>query len=132
VEEVRIHSGTRVKLKHVEENALPREFVLRLKEYAHKEERIQAVYFFAIEPGEQPEQPSIAVALRSGFFSKVDDAFLQIVDEIQLMLPEDLSVNLYRFGASDFLASYCTQSLEPIYLRSQAWLIKQSKKYLKK
>lgn len=131
MDEVKIHSGTRVKLKHIEEIVLPQDFILRLKEYAHKDERILAVFFFALQPESQPEQPSMAIAIKSGLFSKGDEVFLQVVDEIQLLLPEDLSLNLYRFGASEFLAKYCLKDLEPVYLRSAGWLDKQKKKLLK-
>lgn len=131
VDEVKIHSGTRIKLKHFDEEYLPAEFLNKLQEYAHKEERIQAVYFFAVQPEGQPEQPSMAVAVKSGLFSKGEESFLQVVDEIQLMLPDHLALNLYRFGASDFLASYCLDSLEPLYLRSAAWAQKQKRKYSK-
>lgn len=131
MDEVKHHSGSRIKLHPLDEGAVPQDFAIRLKEYAHKEERIQAIYFFALEPEDQPEQPSMAVAIKSGLFAKADEAFLQVVDEIQIMLPDDLSLNLYRFGASDFLARYCLKNLEPVYLRSTAWLDKQSKKFLK-
>jgi hypothetical protein len=131
VEEVKIRSGTRVKLKHVDEDVLPQSFVIKAKEYAHKDERILAVYFFAIQVGDQDEQPSMAVAIKAGMFKKQDEVFLQVVDEIQMILPEDLSINLYRFGAAELLTKYCVENLEPIYLRSQAWLDKQRKKYLK-
>ena len=129
MEEVKIHSGSRIRLKRIDEGSLPEEFVTRVREYAHKEERILAVYVFALQAEGQPEQPSMAIALRTGFLAKKDEAFLQIVDELQLMLPDDLSVNLYRFGASDFLASYCVNNVEPLYLRNAAWLEKQRKKH---
>jgi len=131
VEEIKIHSGSRIKLKRIDEGHLPPDFITRLKEYAHKEERIQAIYVFALQPEAQPEQASMALAIKSGLFAKKDESFLHVVDEIQLMLPEDLPINLYRFGASEFLARYCLKSLEPVYLRSTAWQEKQRKKLLK-
>ena len=131
MDEVKYRSGSRIKLHRLAEGCIPEDFISRLQEYAHKEERIQAIYFFALQPEGQDEQPSMAVAIKTGLFSKTEEAFLQIVDEVQIMLPEDLSLNLYRFGASDFLARYCLKNLEPIYLRSASWLDKQSKKFLK-
>lgn len=131
MEEVKIHSGTRVKLKHIDEDVLPIEFVTRLKEFAHKDERIMAVYFFAIQAEAQTEQPSMAIALKAPLFGKSDESFLHVVDEIQMLLPDDLAINLYRFGASDFLARYCVENLEPVYLRASAWLDKQRKRYVK-
>ena len=128
MEEVRIHSGSRVKLKRIDEGGLPREFLERLKEYAHKEERIEAVFTFALQSEGREEQVSLAVAMKSKLFGNPDEDFLQVVDEIQMLLPEDLAVNLYRFGASDLLARYCAHQLEPLYLRSAAWLDKQRKK----
>jgi hypothetical protein len=129
LEEVKIHSGSRIRLKRIHEGSLPEEFVARVREYAHKEERIQAVFVFALQAEGQPEQPSMAIALKTGFLAKKDEVFLEIVDELQLMLPDDLSVNLYRFGASDFLAGYCVANVEPMYLRTAHWLEKQRKKY---
>jgi hypothetical protein len=128
VEEVRIHSGSRIKLKRVDADRLPRDFVERLREYAHREERIQAIYVFALEPEGQAEQVSVALAIKSGLFAKKDESFLQVVDEIQMLLPEDLPINLYRFGASEFLARYCLSHLEALYLRSASWEAKQRKK----
>jgi hypothetical protein len=129
VEQVKIHTGTRVKFKHIDEDVLPQEFLLKLKEYAHKQARVQAIYVFALEPEAQSEQPSMAVAVKSGLFAKEEESFLEVVDEVRLLLPGDLSLNLYRFGASDLLSKYCVDSLEPVYLRSAAWLEKQRKKY---
>ena len=128
MDEVKYRSGSRIKLHRLDENVVPADFIARLREYAHKEERVQAIYLFALRPEGQEEQPSLAVAIKTGLFSKTDEAFLQVVDEIQLMLPEELSLNLYRFGASEFLARYCAHHLEPVYLRSAAWLDKQRKK----
>lgn len=129
--EIKIHSGTRVKLKGIEEDSLPGPFLLRLREFAHGDNRIEAVFLFAIQLEDQPEQVSLAIALRKVFFSPKNEEFLQIVDEIQMLLPEDLAVNLYRFDSSAFLATYCAHSVEPIYLRSSSWLKKQQSKYAK-
>ena len=131
MEEVKIRSGTRVKFKHIEEESFPQGFIAQLKEFAHKHERIEAVFLFALEAEGQPEQPSMSIAIRSTFFTKPDEIFLQLVDEIQIMLPDDLALNLYRFGASEALSKYCAESLEPVYLRTMAWLDKQRKKYAK-
>lgn len=129
MDEVKIHSGTRIKLKHVDPDDLPTEFLERLRNFAHTDERIQAIWFFAIQAETEAEQSSLAIAVRSGsLFAKKDDGFLQIVDEIQMMLPDDLAVNIYRFGASDLLARFCLENVEPLYLRSTAWLEKQRKK----
>ncbi len=128
MEEVRIHSGSRIKLKRVDESALPRDFVVQLREYAHKEERIEAVFLFALQSEDREEQLSMAIALKSGFFAKNDETFLQVVDEVQMLLPAELPMNLYRFGAAEQLARYCAHSVEPLYLRRSAWLEKQRKK----
>ena len=131
MEEIRIHSGTRVKLKRVDEESLPVGFLDRLRSFAHDDERIQAVWFLAIQAETAAEQPSLVLAVKGGsLFGKKEDAFLQIVDELQTMLPDDLAVNIYRFGASDLLARYCLDSLEPLYLRSPAWLEKQRKRFV--
>ncbi len=129
MDEVKIRSGTRVKLKHVDPDDLPTAFLERLRKFAHADERILAVWFFAIQAETKAEQPSVAIAVKSGsLFARKDDAFLQIVDEVQMMLPEDLAVNIYRFGSSELLARYCLENVEPLYLRSSAWLDKQRKK----
>lgn len=131
MEQVKLHTGTRVKLKQYDEHELPAAFLGRLREFAHHDTRIQAVYVFAVQPDEQEPQPSMAIALKTGLFDRRDESFLQIVDEIQLMLPANLPLNLYRFGASDLLARYCVESVEPVYVRSTAWLDKQRKRLLK-
>jgi hypothetical protein len=127
--ETRIHSGTRVKLKSIAEGSLPTSFVSRLREFAHADPRIEALFLFAIQPEEREEQICLAVALKKTLFAPRSEEFLQIVDEIQMLLPEDLGINLYRFGTSDLLASYCAHSVEPTYLRNAAWLRKQQSKY---
>jgi hypothetical protein len=128
VEEVKIHSGTRIKLKHINESELPSEFVSRLREFAHKDDRILAIFFFGIQPEDQAEQPSMAVAVKKGLFGSSEERFLSVVDEIQMLLPDDLALNLYRFGASDFLTRYLVADLDPLYLRSSSWLAKQKKR----
>jgi len=128
VEEVKIHSGTRVKLKRIAEEAISGEFLERLREFAHKAEEIEAVYVFAIQAENEPEHPAMAIALRDRWLRKKDEEFLRLVDEIQLLLPQDLSLNLYRFGASELIARFCLQSVEPTYLRSSEWETKQKKK----
>lgn len=128
MEEVKIHSGTRIKLKHVDESELASEFVVRLKEYAEDDARIVAVFFFSVQPEDQHEQPSLAVAIKKSLFGSIEESFLEVVDEIQQLLPDDLPLNLYRFGASEFLAAYCVRDLEPLYVRSPGWLRKQRKR----
>lgn len=129
MDEVKIHSGTRVRLKRIDLETLPDTFTSRIREYAHADERVHAIWALAIEPAGQPEQSSLVVAVKSGLFQREDAQFLALVDEIQMLLPEDLAFNIYRFGASPMLAAYCAQQVEPLYLRSQAWLDKQRRKH---
>lgn len=129
MDETRIHTGTRIKLKKIHENALPEDFLGRIRDFAHGESPIQAVFLFSLQKEEESPQPSMVIAVKKGLFSSGNEKFLNIVDEIQLVLPEDLSINLYRFEASDLLARYCAHSVEPLYVRSAAWLEKQRKKY---
>ncbi len=131
MEQVRIHTGTHVKLKHVDETTLPQGFLSQLREFIHKQVAIEAVYLFAMQPEDQELQVCIALGMKKSMFGKKDEEFFRIVDEIQLLLPEELAINLYRFGSSEFLARYCLKSLDPIYLRSSAWLDKQIKRYAK-
>ena len=128
MEEVKIRSGTRIKLKRIQDEVLPPDFILKLREFAHKDERIQAVFIFAIQAEEDVEHPSMALAVKAGLFGSRDEIFLRLVDEIQMMLPEGLSLNLYRFGASEQLSRYLANNVEPVYLRSTGWLEKQRKK----
>ncbi len=128
MDEVKIHSGTQIKLKRVADSDIPSEFLVRLQELAHREEAVQAAYLFAIELPGKEEQISLALAVKGRLFRKADEEFLRIVQEIQLILPEDLSVNLYRFESSPPVASYCLKTLEPVYLRSAAWRQAQLKK----
>jgi len=131
VDDVKIHTGTRVKLKRVDESAFPVDFLAKLREFAHQADRIEVIFLFVLQPDDQPEQLSLAIGVKSSLLSKDDEVFINLVDEIQLLLPEDVSVNLYRFGASSFLAKYCVENLEPLYLRNAAWLARQRKKFAK-
>ncbi|MCP4896725.1 MAG: enhanced serine sensitivity protein SseB [bacterium] len=129
MEQVKIRSGTRVKFKHIHEDGLPPDFLSKLREFSHKNTKIQAVYLFSIQADEQQEQMSMAIAVKKPVLGRGEDDFLRVVDEIQLMLPSDLAVNLYRFGESEALTRYCLKNLEPIYLRSTAWQERQQKKF---
>lgn len=125
MDQTKIHTGTRIKLKKIDESALPEDFLSQVREYAHGEASIQAVFLFALQQESGNPQPSMVIAIKRGFFSKGNEEFLAIVDEIQLLLPDDLSLNLYRFESSDLVARYCAHSVEPLYVRSAAWLEKQ-------
>lgn len=125
MDEVKIHTGTRVKLKKLGEEALPAEFLDRLRQLAHKEDLIQALYLFILEKGEGAEQPSLAVGLKSGILSRNDNELRRIVDEVQMLLPEGLELTVYRLDASPPIARYCFESLQPLYLRSASWLARQ-------
>ncbi len=129
MDETRIHTGTRIKLKKLDEGSIPEQFLTRLREYAHGEPAILAVFIFALQRDDDEPQPAMVIAIKSGLFSKGNETFLNIVDELQLMLPDDLSFNLYRFDTSDVLAAYCVHSVEPAYLRTAAWLEKQRKRH---
>ena len=129
MDRTKIHTGARIKLKKIDETALSVDFLARIRDFAHGGSEIQAVFLFSIQQEAEVPQPSMVIAIKSGFFSKGNEEFLNIVEEIQMMLPEDLSLNLYRFEASDVVARYCAHSVEPLYLRSTAWLEKQRKKY---
>lgn len=129
MDETKIHTGTRIKLKKIDEGSLPQDFLAAMREFAHGEVKIQAVFLFALQQEDQASQPSMVIAIKSGLFSSGNEEFLNIVDEIQLILPEDLSLNLYRFESSEVLAQYCSNSVEPLYLRSASWFEKQRRKY---
>ena len=129
MDETKIHTGTRIKLKKIDEGVLPENFLARVREFAHGGKLIQGVFLFSLQQGEENPQPSMVIAIKSGLFSSGNEEFLNIVDEIQLILPEELAINLYRFEASDVVARYCAHSVEPLYLRSDAWIEKQRKKY---
>ena len=121
MEKVTIHSGTQIRLKRVREETVPKPFLDRLRAFAHREESIQALYLFALEIPGRGEQISIALGLGKSLFRRRDDEFMRLVSEIQLMLPEDFPVNLYRLEASPQVGRYCLANLEPVYLRSAAW-----------
>ncbi len=126
-----IHSGTRVKLKRVDESALPAGFLDRLRQTAHGDDRLEAVYLCAVEAEGRSEQLSLVIAVRQSLLGKPDERFLAVVNELRLTLPPGLGFNLYRFGASPVLAKYCVESLEPLHLRSTAWLDKERKRLTK-
>jgi len=129
VDEVRIHRGTHVKLKKVDEDALPADFLAKLRELAHREERVQAVYLFALENADTgEEQVCLALGMSRPLLGRRDDEFLRVVEEIQIILPAELPVNLYRLDASPQVARFCLESLEPVYLRTAAWREKQLKR----
>jgi len=130
-EKATIHSGTRVKLKHVDESALPPGFLARLREMAHNDERLEAIFLCAVEAEDRAEQLSLVIAVRSGLLGKAEGTFLEVVEELRLILPPGLGFNLYRFGASPVLARYCVESLEPVHLHSAAWLEKERKRLAK-
>ena len=129
MDQTKIHTGTRIKLKKIDESALPEDFLARVREFAHGEASIQAVFLFALQQEAGAPQPSMVIAIKSRFFSKGNEEFLNIVDEIQMLLPDELSLNLYRFESSDVVARYCAHSVEPLYLRSTAWLKKQRREF---
>ena len=129
MEEVKIHTGTRVKLKRVDESLLPQKFLAELRDFVHADDRVLAVFMFALETEDSDEQNCMALAVKSGLFSARNEDFLEIVQEIQLLLPEDMGVNLYRYGSSEMLAQYCATKVEPVYLRSTDWLEKQRRKF---
>lgn len=129
MDETKIHTGTRIKLKQISRDEIPAAFVQQITEFAHNESRILAVFLFGLQQGDDEIQPSMVIAIKTGLFSSGHEAFLNIVDEVQLRLPEDLALNLYRFDSSEVLARYCANSVEPLYLRTTGWLDKQKKKY---
>ena len=127
--EVKIRSGTRVKLKRVDEDALNREFLIQLQELAHHSEKVEAIFFFAMQRDNAPESLCLTIAMKKRLFGDGNEEFLQFVEEVQILLPEDLPLNIYRFGTSDFLSSFCLYKIEPCHLRSRSWLEKQKKNY---
>jgi hypothetical protein len=125
MEETRIRSGTRVKLKRVDAENLPRRFLDDLVHLASSDARVVAVFLFALEPEGLPAQLSLALALKSRAFGKKDEDFLRLVEDIRGILPEDLGVNLYRYGSTEQLASFCAHSLEPLYVAHPQWIAGQ-------
>ena len=49
------------------------------------------------------------IAFRDANFALTVIAFIAVVERLQHHLPDDASLNLYRFGASELLARYCTE-----------------------
>ena len=131
MEEVKIHSGTRVKLKKVNESDLDQTFISKLQEYALHDRRVEAIYLFAVQSEGSEKQLSMAIAISVGLFKKIDEEFLSIVNELQMMLPPDLSVNLYRLLGTPLIDRYCLEELDPLYLKSTAWRDKQIKRLRK-
>ncbi len=127
--EVKIHSGSRVKLKKVDELALDQEFLNQLRELSHRTQQVEAVFLFAMQREEGAESFCLMIAIKKKIFGDGNEEFLQFVEEIQMILPEDLPVNIYRFGTSDFLSSFCAHKIEPIHLRTRSWLDRQKKKF---
>lgn len=127
MEEVKIRSGTRIRLKPVDESEFPDEFLTKVRELAHRNESVQALYLFEIVT-DSGVQRSMAVGVKTSLFKKAAEEFLRIVDEIQMILPPELPLNLYRLAATPVVARFCLDELEPIYLRSAAWKKKLQKK----
>jgi len=128
-EEIRIHSGTQIKLRRLEVEEIPSDFLQRLMELAHRQRQVEAVYLFGMQPKDDQERIALVLALRGGIFSNKSEDFLRLVEEIQTFLPADLSINVYRFGSSQLIAGYCLQTLEPVYLRSADWVKKQLRRF---
>lgn len=129
MDEVRLHTGTRVRLSLLAADDLPGDFAERLRRFAAAEEGVEAVFAFRLQAEDREPQPSLAIAIRSAWLGRPDEAFIEIVERLQDHLPEDASLNLYRFGASDLLARYCVERIEPLFLRSPAWLDRQRRRY---
>lgn len=125
MDDVKIHSGTRVRLKRVDHAALPPAFLARLVELAEADGRVEAVYLCAIETAERGEQLSLVIALAERRGAAPDEEFLAIVEELRRGLPPGSSFNVYRFGAAPELARWCLESLEPLVLRETRWLERQ-------
>lgn len=125
MDEIRIHTGTRVKLKRLAESALPAGFLDKLQQLIHHEKLVQVVYLFALEAAGEPEQASLAIGLKSKLLVRSDNELRRLVDEIQLLLPDDVGLKVYRLDASPLIAQYCYDNLQPLYLRSASWLEKQ-------
>lgn len=128
---VKIRSGTRVKLKRINDQDLDHDFLNQLKEAAHQDAEVEAVFFFAMQRDEEEENLCLSIAMKKRIFGDGNEEFLRFVDEIQIILPEDLALNIYRFGLSEFLSSFCVHQVEPCHLRSRNWLEKRKKKYPK-
>ena len=125
MDETRIRSGTRVKLRRVDTTGLPTTFLDGLRNLAEGDGRIVAIFLFAVEPEGQDSQLSLALALKSRPLGRKDEDFLHLVENISAILPEDLGVNLYRYGSTEQLASFCAHSLDPLYVADETWLVRQ-------
>ncbi|NOZ96042.1 MAG: enhanced serine sensitivity protein SseB [Acidobacteria bacterium] len=129
VDEIRIHSGTQVRLRGLRDDELPASFLQNLQELARRERQVEAVYLFGMQPEDEEERVALVLALRGGLFSNKSEEFLRLVDTIGQLLPSDLSINVYRFGASQLIAGYCLQTLDPVFLRSPDWVEKQRRRF---
>lgn len=129
MDEVRLHTGTRVRLSALEPDDLPADFTDRLQRFAAADEHIEAVFGFRLQADDREPQASLAIAIRGTWLGRPDETFIGVVERLQHHLPEDASLNLYRFGASDFLARYCVERVEPVFLRNPSWLDRQRRKY---
>jgi hypothetical protein len=128
MDEVKIRSGTRVRLSRLEDGDLSDRFAAALQRYAASDERIEAVFGFRLQADDREPQPSLAIAIRGGWRQRKDETFINVVEQLQHEVPEDASLNLYRFGASQLLASFCLEHLDPLYVRSAGWLERQRRK----
>jgi len=97
VDEIRIHSGTEVKLRRLETDEVPGTFLERVTELAERHRQVEAIYIFGLQPENDEERIALVLALRGGLFSNKPEDFLRLVDEIQVFLPPELSINVYRF-----------------------------------
>jgi len=129
VDEIKLHTGTRVRLSVLESDDLPAGFTDRLQRFAAADDHVEAIFGFRLQADDREAQPSLAIAIRAAWLGRPDEAFIGVVERLQHHLPEDASLNLYRFGASDFLARYCVERIEPLFLRNPSWLDRQRRKY---
>ncbi len=129
VDEVKLHTGTRVRLSTLETDDLPVDFAERVRRFAATDEDVEAVFVFRLQADDREPQPSVAIAIRGAWLGRPDEAFLGVVERLQQHLPEDASLNLYRFGASELLARFCLERVEPLFLRNPSWLDRQRRKY---
>jgi len=129
MDEIRIHSGTQVKLRRLEDGEVPGAFLRELEDLASRERQIEAVYLFGMQPENEEERLALVLALRGGIFSNKSEEFLRLVHEVEAILPSELSINLYRFGSSQLIAGYCLQTLDPVFLRSPDWVEKQARRF---
>ena len=128
VDEVKIRSGTRVRLSRLEDGDLSDDFADALGRYVASDARIEAVFGFRLQAEDRDPQPSLAIAIRGGWRQRKDETFIEVVEQLQHEVPEDASLNLYRFGASELLARFCLEHVEPLHVRNPAWLDRQRRK----